>query len=429
MAVPRLLLFALAMLLVLAWTGAGAMAQEAQRLALLIANQSYAAEVGPLKNPRNDIRVVGTALGQVGFDVGTPLGDATREQILLAVHDFADRLAAAGPGVIGFLYYSGHGVAVGGDNIIVPVSAKSTTQRELAIAGVKLDQIAATLNERAPQALHFIVFDACRNNLAGTRGAKGFVPVAERPGMFISFSTAPGSTASDDGQDSGPYAAALASEIVVPDRNHGQMFFEVRRRVAVATGRQQIPWTRDGLLRRVHFGGPAVGDLGVQPRPPPTSEAAQVWAVTKETTDKAVLEAFIARYKESFQAELARARLRSLEAQARPSPTASLPAPSSLAPTREHPFDGAWEASFAGGEQCPTVSGKYTIVIEKSVVQRWGGSVNSGGEVTIHTPAAKRPNLTVRHTLKLAESVGSGTFLTIGTACVGTETIKRLAAQ
>jgi hypothetical protein len=30
------------------------------------------------------------------------------------------------------------------------------------------------LNESAPHAVHFIVFDVCRNNLGGHRGAKGF---------------------------------------------------------------------------------------------------------------------------------------------------------------------------------------------------------------------------------------------------------------
>ena len=116
-------------------------------------------------------------------------------------------------------------------------------------------EIVDLLNDRAPHAVHFIVFDACRSNLGGSRGSRGFVPVTERPGMFISFSTAPGATASDEGQGAGPYAAALAAEIVVPSQNHGQLFFSVRTRVAAATRQEQIPWTRDGLLRRVHLGG------------------------------------------------------------------------------------------------------------------------------------------------------------------------------
>jgi uncharacterized caspase-like protein len=196
-----------------------------KRIALVIGNQNYAREVGLLNNPHKDIRVVLGALAKVGFEILAPVRDGTRDQILYAAHDFADRLRAAGSDAVGFLYYSGHGAAVGGDNFLIPVNAKSTTRRDLDVGGVKLTEIINILNESAPQAVHFIVFDACRNNRGGIRGSKGFVPVAERPGMLIAFSTAPGATASDDGKDSGPYAAALAAELVEPGLNHGDMFF------------------------------------------------------------------------------------------------------------------------------------------------------------------------------------------------------------
>lgn len=302
-------------------------AQEPKRVALLIGNQGYAAEIGPLKNPHNDTILVGSALARLGFNIGSPLRDATREQILLAVHDFADRLRAAGPAAVGFLYYSGHGIAIGGENLLVPANVRRASQREFEVSGVKLADIIATLNERAPHAAHFVVFDACRNNLGGTRGVRGFAPISERPGMLIAFSTSPGNTASDDGRDSGPYAAALAAEIVVPGRNHDDIFFEVRKRVAAATRQEQIPWTQDGMLRQVHFGDYTAPAPGASP----LSEAGQVWAITKESTDKTVLEAFIARYKDTFYAELARARLKGIEKQ-KPV-TTSLPAPLPPAPT------------------------------------------------------------------------------------------------
>src|SRR5262249_14897242 len=106
-------------------------ARAEKRMALLIGNQGYATEVGPLKNPHKDIRIVGAALGKVGFEILAPVKDASRDQILYAAHDFADRLRAAGSDAVGFLYYSGHGVAVGGDNFLIPVNVKSTTRRDL----------------------------------------------------------------------------------------------------------------------------------------------------------------------------------------------------------------------------------------------------------------------------------------------------------
>jgi formylglycine-generating enzyme required for sulfatase activity len=284
-----------------------------KRIALVIGNQGYATDVGPLKNPHKDIFILGAALARVGFEILAPLRDATRDQILYAVHDMADRLRAAGPDAVGFFYYSGHGVAVDGDNFLIPVNVRSTTRRDLDVGGIKLTEIVAILNESAPQAVHFIVFDACRNNLGGIRGARGFVPVAEKPGMLIAFSTAPGATASDDGKDSGPYAAALAAELVEPGLNHSDMFFEVRTRVAASTAQEQIPWTQDGLMRRVHFGGEVANPTLPAPTQARLSEAAEAWGAAKDTINIAVLESFIARYKDTFFAELARARLDELK--------------------------------------------------------------------------------------------------------------------
>ena len=47
----------------------------AERLALLIGNESYDAKVGPLKNPRNDVALVGAALRTLKFTV-TEIRDA-----------------------------------------------------------------------------------------------------------------------------------------------------------------------------------------------------------------------------------------------------------------------------------------------------------------------------------------------------------------
>src|SRR5207253_3083189 len=114
-------------------------------------------------NPHNDIRVVGAALANIGFQITAPVQDATRDQMLYAVHDFADRLRVAGSGAVGFFYYAGHGAAVGGDNFLLPISVKSLARRDLDVSAVKLEEITAILNNNAPQAVHFIIVDACRN--------------------------------------------------------------------------------------------------------------------------------------------------------------------------------------------------------------------------------------------------------------------------
>jgi predicted hotdog family 3-hydroxylacyl-ACP dehydratase len=89
------------------WLSAQAQ-QEPARLALLIGNKDYTSAVGALTNPHNDVSVVAASLKQIGSKTAdvTLLTEQRRSQILTAVDRFAGRLAAAGPGAIGFLYYS-----------------------------------------------------------------------------------------------------------------------------------------------------------------------------------------------------------------------------------------------------------------------------------------------------------------------------------
>ena len=174
------------------------------------------------KNPHNDIALVSQALGSQGYQVLPLVKDATRVQILGAVRDFVRRLDAAGPGAVGLLYYSGHGAAEAETklNYLIPIDAKRPGTEAFWDESVKLDDVLRLLNT-ASAAAKFVVFDACRNELRlPYRGAKGFEPVREQPGIYVAYTTAPGQPASDDGETSGPYAAALAAEFAKPGLDH-----------------------------------------------------------------------------------------------------------------------------------------------------------------------------------------------------------------
>jgi len=88
---------------------------------------------------------------------------------------------------------------------------------------LRLTKITRKLRAEARNATHFVVFDACRNTLKlsqpGSRAvvqSKGFVPIAQESGMLIAYATSEGEFASDVGAHAGPYARALAEEIVRP---------------------------------------------------------------------------------------------------------------------------------------------------------------------------------------------------------------------
>jgi uncharacterized caspase-like protein len=295
-------------------------AQAEKRIALLIGNKDYKAGVGARTNPLNDIRIVGEALKAVEFEVLKPVENAQRSAMLIAIHAFAAKLKAAGPDAVGFFYYSGHGIASAGENYLIPTDVDEPSTVQLSVQGVKQSEVLAILRGEAPNAAHYLVLDACRHTLRGARGGKGFVPVGQQSGVLVAFATEPGKTASDIGQDSGPYAVALAAELVKPGQSDLIMFHNVRVAVVDKTKGDQVPWTEDGIQRRqrVLFGGesklaPPQLPQSLSATPARPSEAAEAWDRIKEVTSVGALEAFIIRYKETIYADLAWGRVEEIE--------------------------------------------------------------------------------------------------------------------
>ena len=120
----------------------------------------------------------------------------------------------AGVGAIGFLYYSGHGAAVKDTNInyLIPVDAKEPGTAAFWDESLKPDDILRLLDGARSAASSSYSMPVATMQLPTKDTNKGLIPVVEQQGMFTAYATAPGRTAFDRGEDSGPYAAALASE-------------------------------------------------------------------------------------------------------------------------------------------------------------------------------------------------------------------------
>src|SRR5262245_50521394 len=299
--------------LVIVALAAAPAAQAQKRIALLIGNQAYDTSVGTLKNPHNDIALVGEALTGQGFELIPSIKDARRSAILGGVRELVRRLNGAGSGAIGFVYYSGHGAAEKDTNInyLIPVDAKEPGTTVFWDESVKLDDVLRLL-DGARSAAKFIVFDACRNELQlPTKDTtKGLVPVAEQQGMFIAYASAPGHTASDQGDKSGPYAAALAAELGRPGLDHLNLFQNVKEAVLTATGGAQQPWESNGLGRRVYLTGRLLQSVAQDQ----LSGASREWSRVDKTSI-AELETFLSRHGSSAEADYARARLTPLKQQ------------------------------------------------------------------------------------------------------------------
>jgi len=272
---------AIASVVLIAWS---AMVAAQPRHALLIGNQSYGREIGPLANPHNDVALLERTLQGLGFEVVVEK-DASLGALTRAVNAYARRLRSAGADAVGFFYYSGHGAADGGTNYLIPVDVKTTETGELWDQSLRLTDITRRLKLEAANATHFVVFDACRNTLkltkAGSRSllqSKGFVPVSQETGMLIAYATAEGELASDMGAGAGPYAKVLAEEIVRPGIEAVTMFRRVQVRVRSTIG--QEPWLGFSALGEVHLAG-----LQIEPlKPPPVElpECKRHWEKIKE---------------------------------------------------------------------------------------------------------------------------------------------------
>jgi hypothetical protein len=105
----------------------------------------------------------------------------------------------------------------------------------------------------------------------------------------------------------------LAEEIVKPGVEAVSMFRNVQLRVRDAV--RQEPWLSYGTLSPVWFADKTGSGLPIPPMPVPVrrSEAAEAWEATRNATDATVLERFIARYRDTYFADLARARLAELD--------------------------------------------------------------------------------------------------------------------
>jgi hypothetical protein len=87
----------------------------------------------------------------------------------------------------------------------MPVDVSNADDAEVWTYSLDLKEIVNRLREQSPDAVHYVIFDACREELRLTRdGAKalerkGFLPVVNISGVMIAYATAPGKTASDAG--------------------------------------------------------------------------------------------------------------------------------------------------------------------------------------------------------------------------------------
>ena len=191
-----------------------------QRIALVIGNSKYQNTV-QLSNPGNDTKAVAQLLNSAGFEVISAT-DLSHNQMIQAVQEFSGKIAGRGPNTVAMVYYAGHGVQLAGENYLVPVDAKISSEPDLINGSLRLVDVMATL-EAIPSRVRIVILDACRNNPFPSinDAGRGLAIVDAPKGSIVAYSTAPGTEALDGTGDHSPYTAAflrLANEKEPADR-------------------------------------------------------------------------------------------------------------------------------------------------------------------------------------------------------------------
>jgi hypothetical protein len=212
-----------------------------QRIALVVGNAAY--PKGPLQTSLADGGLVAEALQSVGFEI-VEGADTNLDDMRRVFGEFVQKVQAAGPDTIAFVYYSGYGLEFDGDNYLIPVSAQLARDTDIPNEAARLLDLLGPLAD-APAGTKIVVLDATRPlpfRIEGGQIASGLGAIEAAPGMLVAFSSAPGTSAQDGAGPYGAYATAIAEMVREPGLDIDTLFARVRLRTVEATNGVQTPW-------------------------------------------------------------------------------------------------------------------------------------------------------------------------------------------
>ena len=181
-------------LLVFVLPGIATAQNPEHRIALVIGNAGY--QAGALTTPANDAGLIAQTLQAAGFDV-VGARDLDQDTLRRAFRDFLEKAQAAGPNTIVYVYLSGYGLQLEGENYFAPIDARIARDTDVPLEAIRISDYTrplAALNLKAT----VVVLDIARANPFAHSGAPlagGLALVEPGPNMIIAFNAAPGTVA------------------------------------------------------------------------------------------------------------------------------------------------------------------------------------------------------------------------------------------
>ena len=321
-----------------------------RRVALIVGNANYE-HAGVLSNTINDANAVAAMLTRAGFDVVDERRNVGVVEFKRAIREF---LASASAADIAVVYYSGHGVEIGGVNYLIPTDAKLASDFDVDDEAIPLDRLIQAT--QSAKKLSLIILDACRDNpfvRAAARSDQAKRSIGNRltgvdptgADTLIAYAAKAGSVSYDGNGTNSPFTAALVKFLPEPGLDIRIALGKVRDEVMANTGNRQEPFVYGSL------GGDDVALVPASRQPTsaavandPNAAAANDYALAERVGSLAGWQAFLSIHSSGYYASLARAQLAKLAPTAppaanvaslednrgppaKPSPPAALPAP------------------------------------------------------------------------------------------------------
>jgi lipoprotein NlpI len=228
-----------------------AVADNADRFALVIGNAKYPDADTPLKEPINDARDVAAELKRNGFnvEVGENLtGEAMRRA-------FDHLYGRVKPGSVVLVFFSGFGVQAARQSYMIPVDAQIWTEPDVRRDGFSLETVLGEINNRGA-GVKVALVDASRRNPFERRFrsfSAGLAPVIAPNGTLVMYSAALSSVISDNGGDHSLFVQQLLKEMRVPDLMAEETLNRTRVDVTRASRSEQVPWISSSLAEDFSF--------------------------------------------------------------------------------------------------------------------------------------------------------------------------------
>lgn len=209
----------------------------APRIALVIGNNNYT-KWDRLRLSTNDATAMAQNLKAAGFLLvgGGPhlnVGASDFRQLMTKTVESV----RAEPGAIVVVYFSGHGFAYQGHNMVVPVDAPISSTAQASQASLGVADIAQALSA-AGSGLTVMLLDACREAIAGTGG---FLDTPPPPRTFIGFGTYFGTWSTEGAGPNSAYTTGLLEALKSPWDRLADLHLAAATQVSLSTKFEQVP--------------------------------------------------------------------------------------------------------------------------------------------------------------------------------------------